>query len=113
MFFYWYAAMQAFELGTQGVERWALGILVGKIKVIDSIGDTSQTTQEQAAKLLDVLNRMRSKHAVVVGEGDEIEVKETTGSGHNIALETVRFCYDSITRLITGSKLPSGGGSER
>ena len=110
IYFYWYAAMQTFEMGLQAVDRWAQGLVVGKIDVLNSIGDTTQTTASQASKLLDVINTMRAGNAIVHGKDDEIEVYDMPGSGASMALETCRFCYDNITRLVTGSRLPAGGG---
>lgn len=112
IFFYWYAAMQSVRFGLQGVERWANGVLIGKVDAINSIGDTSQTTASLASTMLDTLHNMRTNHAIVHGKEDEVTVLETSGTGHQMAMDFVRFCYDSITRLVAGSKLPSGGGDE-
>jgi len=112
IFFYWYAAMQSVKFGLQGVERWANGVLVGKIDSIQSLGDQTQTTAAIASSMLDTLHAMRTNHAIVHGKEDEVNVIEASGTGHKMAMDFVRFCYDSITRVIAGSRLPSGGGDE-
>lgn len=112
IYFYWYAKEIVLKEGLQGLERWAQGMVVGKI---DGLRDANDKTpnEEVARAWLDVIDRMRAENAVVSDKEDEIEVINMSGTGHQMIRSFLEYFDTAITRLIAGSVLPGGGGSSR
>jgi len=106
-YFYHFFKTQTFEKIAQGIDRWANGILVGKLDGLRN-ASTSKTNEDLRKAMRDVLKNMRSEHIVVLEKNDEIEVVETSGSGHEASLDFVRYLDESLERLYNGSVLPSG-----
>lgn len=111
VYFLFYAKVRALEHGLSGMERWAKGILIAKIDE-SAPGDVTQTTADTADAMLEMIHKIRSNHGAVIGSADEVTSLETSGTGHKIVTDVLKYCDDGITRLITGSLLPAGGGSE-
>src|SRR3990167_5135156 len=111
LYFYSWLKQLVLREGMQGLERWSQGILVGKIDQSREV-TTTQTSDNQATELLDVLHEMRSRHVIVVGKDDEIDVKETSGAGHQIVMDLIRYLDESIAGLCMGSVLPFGFASD-
>ncbi len=110
IYFYFYAIWKVLEEGLSAVERWGQGVLVGKVK--PKKGRTNQTSEEMADEMLDVLNRMRARHGVVVDPEDEITMLWPSGTGHQMIVDFLKYLHQQVTRLITGALLPTGGAPE-
>jgi len=110
LYFYHYAKGIALREGLQGLERWAQGIVAAKVK---SLRETSagNDTAAQVAEWLAVIEKMRSRHALVHDAEDELTVHETSGSGGQMVVQILSYLDSAIVRAATGSLLPSGGGS--
>ena len=112
IYFYHWMKTNTLEKIGQGIDRWANGIMVGKIEGLRN-GSTSKTNEDLRTGMKSLLENMRTGHIAVFEKGDEIDIKETTGSGHEISMNFVRYLDEAIERLLNGSILPAGhAGSE-
>lgn len=99
-----------FQKIMQGVDRWAGGVWIGKLDSLRN-ASTSKTNEDLRVGMKRVLTDMRANNIAVLQDGDEIEVKETTGAGHQISMDVVNYWDDVVERLCNGSTRPSGQGS--
>ena len=90
----------------QAGERWALGVVAMKV---NQDRESSMTNEELADEAMDQIDAMRSRHALVYGEGEEVQVFETSGSGMQISADQIERIDQDIIRLLTGSVRPMGG----
>jgi len=111
VYFYFYAKLRALEQGLKGMERWAQGIIVGKVDNM-AFGDATQSSQNTRDEMDEVINKLRGEYGATIGKEDEIEFHETSGSGHEIVTSFLAYCDQALTRVITGSNLPAGGGAD-
>ena len=93
----------------QASERWAQGIIAMKM---NETRKGSKTNEELADEALDEIDEMRSRHAFVYGEGEEVKVFETSGRGQQISEDQIKKIDEDIIRLLTGSVRPMGGDSD-
>jgi len=108
LYFMWWAKQSIWEEGLQGLERWSQGIIVGKVNTMRE-GATDTNNLGVAQELLDVLHEMRSRHVIVTGTDDEIDVITGGMEGHQIVMEFLHYIDSCILGLIMGSTLPFGG----
>lgn len=108
---YWsfFAKGIALNQGLAGLERWAQGWITAKVSG-DREGSVDRDNDTVIDTWLQKLDEMRSRHALVYGQGDELQVVETSGAGHEIVSWFITYLDSQTTRLILGSLLPSGGG---
>lgn len=106
-----YALSEAETQGLSGLERWAQGWIVAKVGE-ERAGSTDRTNDDVVSRWVDKLRNQRSHHVLVHGAQDQIEVHETSGSGHAIVVDFCNMIKTDITRLILGSQRPTGGGGE-
>lgn len=95
--------------GLEGVERWAQGWVVGSVDQ-SVFGATDRTADDVATALFEALQMMRSRGVLLVGKGETIDVKETTGTGHQLVMSLIESVKDDLVQLISGAIRPSGGG---
>lgn|SRR3990167_2768634 len=107
IYFYHWAKGVVLREGLEGIERWAQGIVTAKIDGLVP-GSKDRTNEDVRDTWLDIIQKMRSRHALVYGKDDEFKVVESTGTGHQMVLEFVKYLDEGITRLILGSISPSG-----
>lgn len=107
---YFWAKGTVWRDGLQGLKRWAQGII--KAKVAPRPGDTGKTASELVDEWLDVLDVMQSQHALVHDEQDELEVLETSGTGHSMAMEFFDYIDQAVSQLILGSVRTMGGDTD-
>lgn len=110
-YFYHFMKTTAIEKIQQGIDRWANGIIIGELDP-DRNASVSKTNETLRLGMKTLLQTMRSEHIAVVQKGDKIEVVETSGSGHEITTNWVRYLDEGIERLYNGSVLPSGHAQE-
>ena len=91
----------------EGVDRYANGFLKAKLDSLRS-ASTDLTNEELTSRMKSLAQKIRSEHIAVLGEGDDLELLETTGQGLRIALDLVRFFNESAERLANGSVRPAG-----
>jgi len=111
IYFYHWVKQIVIREGLQGLERWSQGIIVGKMDE-NREASTSKTNEDLRDEMVDVLNKMRSRHVVVVGKEDEVEVLTGGGEGHQIVTSFLNYVDNSLMALCTGAILPSGGAQE-
>lgn len=111
--FYIYAYYKAIFLQkmSQGADRWANGMLVGKIDSarLASLPKTSGAVQTAMAT---VLQTARSEHVIVLDKADEIEVINGGMEGHQMCMDGIRYFDESVERLLNGSIRGSGHGQQ-
>lgn len=112
IYFAHYMKTTTWEKIQQGVDRWANGILVGKLDSLRN-ASTGKTNTDLLSSMKAVLQDMRTQHIVVLQDGDEIEVKETSGTGHEVGMSVVSYWDDAIERLCNGSVRPVGLGGQK
>lgn len=107
IYFYLYFKQGTFKKIAEAVDRYANGVLIGRL---DSLRNASsdKTNADMVTSMKTLLQNFRSEHVVVLGDGDEIEIKEPTGTGVNIAMDFLHYLDESVERLCNGSVRPSG-----
>lgn len=112
IFFMWRAKTIAMQYGLQGLQRWAEGLLIAKMDP-DRAASPGLDNETLANDLLDKLKNMKSGNTMVVGkDAGEIELHETSGTGHQIVAWFINYCDAQIARLVLGSGMPTGAGEE-
>jgi hypothetical protein len=96
----------------QGIDRWANGIWIFKLDSLRN-ASTSKTNEDLKDGAKTLMRNMRSEHIAVLNDGDEVEVQETTGGGHNIGMEFVSYWDEAVERLCNGSIRPSGHATDK
>src|SRR3990167_1914584 len=109
MYFYDYFKRMGFQKLQEGIDRWANGIVVGKVDGLRN-ASVGKTNTDLRNSMRDVIRNMRSEHIVVLEKGDEIEVIEGGDSGIDHTMKVVDRMAQSIERLLNGSVRPSGHG---
>jgi len=109
-FFTHYFLTGTFQKVMEGLDRFANGVLVGKI---DSLRNASsdKTNEDVKTAMMSVLNTYRSQHYILLQDGDDVEIKESTGSGFNMSMEWIDRLVQSWARLCNGS-IRSAGHSD-
>jgi hypothetical protein len=97
---------------SDGVDVWSKGIWLGKIDGLRN-ASTSTTNEDLKDGMITMLRNMRSNNVGVIENVDDIQVVQTTGTGHQIAMDFVHYWDDAVERLVNGSTRPTGlGGSK-
>lgn len=106
---YIYAYFKAISLEkmTQGLDRWANGLLIGKVDSarLASLPKTSGSIQNS---FMQMLQTMRSEHVGIIDKVDELQVVETSGTGHQLCMEAIKYFDETVERLWNGSVRPAG-----
>lgn len=110
MYFYWWMKAVVWKEGLQGLERWSQGILIGKVDSLRE-GSTGKTNEAIRDELYEALHDMRSRHVIIVGKEDEVDVKEGGMAGHEMVMSFIKYMDEKLIALILGSTIPFGGGS--
>jgi len=108
--FHWFRQKAlAWRDWAQAGERWAQGVVAMKI---DQDREGSQTNEDIADAALDQIDAMRSRHALVYGEGEEVQLFETSGTGQQISASQIEKIDQDIIRLFTGGIRAMGGDTK-
>lgn len=107
MYFYFRAKEIIWREVLGGLERWSRGIVAAKVD-LERKGDTDKTNEDVQDEWLDVIDKMRSRHALVYGDGDEFQVFESSGSGYEMGQNLLDYVDKTLYRLVTGSVRPGG-----
>lgn len=98
--------------GLQGVEKLSQGLAVAKID-LDREGSTAKSNEALKTAFLNVLQSQRdAASAVVIGKDEELEYVFPSGTGGELVLKLLEYNDSCLTRYLTGSLLPTGGGSD-
>lgn len=95
-----------------GIDRWAKGIWLGKIDGLRN-ASTGTTNTDMLEGMKTMLRSMRNDNIGIIENVDDIQVIESTGTGHQMTMEAIHYWDDSVERLVNGSTRPTGlGGSK-
>ena len=97
--------------GLQALRRLAQGMLHVKIDGARA-ASTDRQNDDIAAEWLAVLKKHMSENVLVTDKLDDLELLESNGTGHQMVSFFLEYLDKGITRLINGSLLPSGSGSD-
>lgn len=111
LYWYHYAKTIAMREGLQGLVRWAQGWVVLKAdRAAPADPDDPNTTFVTNA--IQELETHLGRHVMVIDRGDEIDVKDGPSVGWEQVKWWIEYLDGAITRLLSGSLLPLGGGSD-
>ena len=100
--------------GLQGLKRWAQGMLVAKVG-LEAAGGIAQTNEDIRDAIKERLLDMVGDNVLVIGEGDSVEVHQTTGTGDQIQERMMQRIERELTTRIEGTPLSTmdgdGGGA--
>jgi hypothetical protein len=96
-----------FQKLAEGIDRYANGVLIGKIDSLRNASGT-KTNEDVKSAMMNVLNTYRSQHYIVLQEGDSVELAEPTGTGMTVAAKFIDQLVASVARLCNGSARPAG-----
>lgn len=110
---YWsfFAKGIALQEGLNGLETWARGWITMQMDSKRKAG-TAKENDDRVATAITTLENMRSRHVLVYGKDEDLNVESGPTQGHQIVTEFIAYLDACMTRLILGSLLPSGGGSD-
>jgi len=95
-----------------GIDRWAKGIWLGKLDGLRN-ASTGTTNSDMVEGMKAMLRSMRNDNIGIIENVDDIQVIESTGTGHQMTMEAIHYWDDSVERLVNGSTRPTGlGGSK-
>jgi hypothetical protein len=111
VYFHHYSQAVVLREGLQGIERWAQGLTVAKVKG-SRLGSPGKNNDAQRRKWLATLEKMRARNSLVMEEGDDVSVIFPSGTGGQIVMDMLHYIDDITRARINGSVLPLGGGQE-
>lgn len=111
LFFCHWAIENLKREGLAAAERWGQGETIIKVDSL-RMGDEERTVEDIIQAYLDVFEKAKARHVIVVEKTDEVEIKEPQGTGFKLITDLITFFQNEILRLCTGSILPSGGNSD-
>lgn len=95
-----------------GIDRWARGIWVVKLDGLRN-SSTEKTNADLLAGAKTMIQTMRSENIAVMEEVDDIDVKESTGTGHEMGMSFIDYWDNAVERLVNGSTRPAGLGGQK
>lgn len=106
-----YVFDEVLEEGLAAVARLARGTLVVKIDNSRSASPTNpgNTLAEDA---LEAIEKLSAKYGVVFDKSDDVNLLESSGSGHKMVTDFLDWLVKWMVIRIEGSYLPTGGGGE-
>lgn len=112
IYFFTYAKAIVMKEGLKGLERWAQGgFAVGVNK--DAPASKLRTNDAISEAWKSAWKAWTSEHILVHDVNDVVQPIRFDGTGHVMVKDWRQYLDDSITRLILGSILPSGGGGDK
>jgi len=99
-----YIRTTALKYGLQGLQRWAQGLLLGKID-LKAAGGTEATTEQVRDKMLADLRAMLGDNVLVVSKDDEVEVVTGGMEGHQIVDSILNRVERELVTRIEGTPL--------
>jgi hypothetical protein len=108
LYFYHFLKGKLLTEGMQGISRWAQGMVVLGIDGLREAQYTNSNDIIQSA-VIDALKKFQSRHVLVKDKTDDLEIKESSGSGNDMVLEFIHEMNRAMRVLVLGSDLPFGG----
>lgn len=110
IYFYVFAKGIVWKERLNAIELYTRGMALLKVDQ-DRPGSVDRTNDAVARAFLDKFEKMRGRYAMVVGKGEEVDVKWPTGSNEE-ARNAIKDLDEALLMVITGSVLPTGAGSD-
>ena len=95
-----------------GIDRWAKGIWLVALDGLRN-GSTEKTNDALLAGAKTMIQTMRSDNIGVIEKVDDIEIKESTGTGHEMGMSFIDYWDNGVERLVNGSTRPAGLGGQK
>ena len=97
-------------------ETWSkpwviMAIDKAKASIDASLGPSIQTTSQRITSLLETLEGMRARHALIIDREDRLQPMEMGNIGSNILREFMEYADSKIQLLLLGAELTTGTGS--
>ncbi len=111
LYFFWRMKELTLNEGMGGVERWAQGMVVGKL---DGVRVSNRINTALVSDFLSVLEKHKGRHAMVFDKQDDVQVVNGPGQGHQIVMEMLEYLDTALRTLIIGSNVTTAantGGS--
>lgn len=112
IYYYHYAKGVLLREGLNGAERFGQGTLIYEY-ARDTFGGEGTPNTTVASTALNVLEKLTSRNQAAIPEGDKIHRLDPSDKGHRMIVDLLNYLDEGLTRRITGSLLPTGGGSDR
>lgn len=112
IYFAHYMKTGAVQKVADGLDRWAKGIWVVKLDGLRN-SSTNMTNDALLAGAKTMIQTMRSDNIAVMENVDDIEVKESTGTGHEMGMSFIDYWDNGVERLVNGSTRPAGLGGQK
>lgn len=113
IYHYAWAKTQLRQYGLDGAETWAKGILAAQIDGL-RLGSADSSNTQVLSRFVDMIEQVRSRHAIAMGKDDELKLLQGGGEGHQIVTALIDYHDKALNTLILGSNLPTSadkGGS--
>lgn len=97
-------------------ESWSkpwlvMAIDIAKGAINAAIGGDIKTASARVQEMLEVFEKARARHAIVVDKEDKIDFFEHGSTGTNILREFMNYADEKIQLLLLGAELTTGTGS--
>jgi len=112
IFTYWYFKAEAMDKWLKFVDRWAGGLIHGKIESLRDGNASTPGAQDKAEQLKDALSVMRANNVIVHDKDDEIEIIDAPPNAGKAAQDLIEYLDAGIKVLCLGSGLPTEGDSK-
>jgi hypothetical protein len=112
IYFGHYMKTGAIQKVADGLDRWAKGIWVVKLDGLRN-ASTTKTNDDLLAGAKTMIQTMRSDNIAVMENVDDINVIESTGTGHEMGMSFVDYWDNAVERLVNGSTRPAGLGGQK
>lgn len=113
-----YAKSLVFQYWRELCESWAKPWLVASMDMLKgsisaALGADFKTAAERITAWLDVMEKARARHGIVMDKNDKLEVVEHGSTGNNICAEFMKYADEKIALAILGAELTTstGGGA--
>jgi len=111
-FLQWWKA-EAFTHGMAFLSRWSQGMVIGSLDAIaEGVFGDEGSAEERGENFLLALEKMRTRHFMVVPRGDEIKIHDAPSGAWQTVQSAIDYADRTIRALVLGAVLPTGGGSD-
>lgn len=109
-FTHWFLT-NTFKKITEGIDRYANGVLIGRLDSLRN-ASTDKTNVNMLSAMETVMNTFRSQHYLILGDGDDVEIKDAPSQGMQVAISFYEHLIASWARLCNGSVRPAGHATD-
>ena len=113
IYFLWWVKQELIKEGLSGIEKWARGIIGAKVDLQQQAGDSDTETSKIRNEFVDAIEKMQSRHVIVMDKQDELIISEGGGGkGSDMVMQFMKYADDCLMGVIMGSVLPFGGSGK-